>query len=211
MSAMSILFALFALSCAPSRPADLVVFGRIWTGDSAAPWAQAVATRGDTIIGVGDSADIARYAGDGTRILSNGKALVTPGFMDGHVHFLDGGYQLASVDLRSAETPAEFITRLKNFAAERRPGEWILGGDWDHERWPGTPLPRKEWIDSVTPRNPVLVSRLDGHMALANSLALKAAGINRKTPDIPGGVIVRDRRTGEPDRRAQGWGDGSGL
>jgi len=198
MSAMSILFALFALSCAPSRPADLIVFGRIWTGDSAAPWAQAVATRGDTIIGVGDSAEIARYAGEGTRILSNGKALVTPGFMDGHVHFLDGGYQLASVDLRSAGTPAEFITRLKNFAAERRPGEWILGGDWDHERWPGTPLPRKEWIDSVTPRNPVLVSRLDGHMALANSLALKAAGIDRKTPDIPGGVIVRDRRTGEP-------------
>src|SRR4029450_2090012 len=126
MSAMSILFALFALSCAPSRPADLVVFGRIWTGASAAPGAQAVATRGDTIIGVGDSAEIARYAGEGTRILSNGKALVTPGFRDGHGQCLDGGYQLASVDLRGADRPAEFITRLKNFAAERRPGEWIL-------------------------------------------------------------------------------------
>ena len=153
---------------------------------------------GDTILAVGDSANIARYIGDGTRVLANGKALVTPGFMDGHVHLLDGGYQLASVDLRTANTPAEFIARLKDFAAERRPGEWILGGDWDHERWPGAPLPRKEWFDSVTPRNPVVVSRLDGHMVLANSLALKAAGIDRRTPDIPGGVIVRNRRTGEP-------------
>ena len=118
--------------------------------------------------------------------------------MDGHLHFLDGGFQLASVDLRPANTPAEFIERLAAFASERKPGEWILGGDWDHERWPGTPLPRREWIDSVTPNNPVLLYRLDGHMALANSAALRAAGVTRATKDIPGGVIVRDPRTGEP-------------
>ena len=94
--------------------------------------------------------------------------------------------------------PSEFIARLKAFAAERRPGEWILGGDWDHERWPGAPLPRREWIDSVTPNNPVFVNRLDGHMGLANSAALRAAKISRATRDIPGGVIVRDPRTGEP-------------
>ncbi len=199
LSALSALSAVATISCSSlSHPANLVVFGRVWTGDSTAPWAQGIATRGDTILAVGDSADIMRYIGDGTRVLANGKALVTPGFMDGHVHLLDGGYQLASVDLRTANTPAEFIARLKDFAAERRPGEWILGGDWDHERWPGAPLPRKEWIDSVTPRNPVVVSRLDGHMVLANSLALKAAGIDRHTPDISGGVIVRDRRSGEP-------------
>jgi hypothetical protein len=118
--------------------------------------------------------------------------------MDGHLHFLDGGFQLASVDLRPANTPAEFIERLAAFTAERKPGEWILGGDWDHERWPGTPLPRREWIDSVTPNNPVMLSRLDGHMALANSAALRLAGIGKATKDFPGGVIVRDRRTGEP-------------
>jgi predicted amidohydrolase YtcJ len=182
----------------PRALASLIVFGRIWTGDSARPWAGALAVAGDTVLAVGDSADVARLAGPGTRVLANGSAMVTPGFMDGHLHFIDGGFQLASVDLRPANSPQEFIARLKAYALERRPGEWILGGDWDHERWPGAPLPRREWIDSVTPRNPVFVSRLDGHMALANTAALRAAGITRATRDIPGGVIVRDRRTGEP-------------
>jgi predicted amidohydrolase YtcJ len=180
------------------KPADLVVYGRIWTGDSAAPWAAALAASGDTVQAVGDSASIAPYAGAGTRVLANGSAMVVPGFMDGHTHFTDGGFQLASVDLRPANTPGEFIARLKAFALERQPGEWILGGNWDHERWPGTPLPRREWIDSVTPNNPVFVYRLDGHMGLANSAALRAANVSRATRDIAGGVIVRDRRTGEP-------------
>jgi predicted amidohydrolase YtcJ len=183
----------------PAAPAaSLVVYGRIWTGDSARPWASAVAVAGDTIAAVGDSADIARLVGPTTRVLANGPAMVTPGFMDGHVHFVDGGFQLASVDLRPANSPEEFVARLKAYTLERRPGEWILGGDWDHERWPGAPLPRRQWIDSITPRNPVLLYRLDGHMALANSLALKAAGISRATRDVPGGVIVRDPRSGEP-------------
>jgi hypothetical protein len=188
------------VSCrsAPSGgPADLVVYGRVWTGDSARPWAGAVAVTGDTISAVGDSAEIARLVGPETRVLFNGSALVTPGFMDGHLHFVDGGFQLASVDLRPATTPGEFIERLAAFAAERKPGEWILGGDWDHERWPRAPLPRREWIDSVTRDKPVLLYRLDGHMALANSAALRLARLTRATKDIPGGVIVRDPRTGE--------------
>jgi predicted amidohydrolase YtcJ len=170
----------------------------VWTGDSAKPWAEAVAVVGDTIVEVGDSGSLAKMVGGSTRVISNGKAMVTPGFMDGHLHFTDGGFQLASVDLRPANSPEEFIARLKDFAVERQPGEWILGGDWDHERWPGTPLPRREWIDSVTPNNPVFVNRLDGHMGLANSAALRAAKISRATKDIRGGVIVRDPRTGEP-------------
>jgi predicted amidohydrolase YtcJ len=189
------------LSCrsAPSAgPADLVVYGRVWTGDSARPWVGAVAVAGDTISAVGDSAEIARLAGPETRVLIGGGGMVTPGFMDGHLHFLDGGFQLASVDLRPANSPSEFIERLAAFATERKPGEWIVGGEWDHERWPGAPLPRREWIDSVTSRNPVLLYRLDGHMALANSEALRLARIGRQTKDIPGGVIVRDPRTGEP-------------
>jgi predicted amidohydrolase YtcJ len=189
------------LSCrsAPSAgPAELVVYGRVWTGDSARPWVGAVAVAGDTISAVGDSAEIARLAGPETRVLIGGGGMVTPGFMDGHLHFLDGGFQLASVDLRPANSPSEFIERLAAFATERKPGEWIVGGEWDHERWPGAPLPRREWIDSVTSRNPVLLYRLDGHMALANSEALRLARIGRQTKDIPGGVIVRDPRTGEP-------------
>ena len=187
-----------AASDAPAGPADLVVYGRVWTGDSARPWAGALAVSGDTVTALGDSAEIAELAGPDTRVLSGGDGLVTPGFMDGHLHFMDGGFQLASVDLRPSNTPAEFIERLAAYTSERKPGEWIVGGEWDHERWPDAPLPRRDWIDSVTPDNPVLLYRLDGHMALANSVALRLARIDRSTRDIPGGVIVRDRRTGEP-------------
>jgi len=185
-------------ACSPSPKADLVVFGRTWTGDSTVPWAEAVATRGDTIIAVGKRADVSRLVGDKTRVIENPAGLIVPGLMDGHTHFISGGRQLASVDLRTATRPAEFVRRVKEFAARQQPGEWITGGDWDHELWPGTPLPRRDWIDSVTPNNPVLLSRLDGHMYLANTEALKLAGIGRDHPPIPGGVIVKDPRTGEP-------------
>jgi predicted amidohydrolase YtcJ len=179
-------------------PADLVVYGRVWTGDSSRPWAEGVAVAGDTVAAVGDSAAIAGRVGPATTVLSNGAAMVTPGFMDSHVHFLAGGDLLAEINLRSADSPAEFITRLKAFAGRQPRGEWILGGKWDNERWPGAPLPRREWIDSVTPANPVFLYRSDGHMGLANTAALEAAGIRRETRDIPGGVIVRDPRTGAP-------------
>lgn len=182
--------ALAVAGCGGPR-ADLVVYGRVWTGDSASPWAAAVASRGDTILAVGDSADVARLVGSDTRVLGGDGAFVTPGFMDGHVHLLSGGFQLASVDLRDADSPAELTRRLKAFAATLRPGEWITGGDWDHEKWAGTPLPDRAWIDSITPNNPVFVNRLDGHMALANSAALSAAHLDRSMKDIPGGTVVR--------------------
>jgi len=181
-----------AAACASGAPrADLVVYGRVWTGDSAQVWAGAVAVHADTILAVGDSTTIAALVGPSTRVLNNGSALVTPGFMDGHVHFLDGGAAVSRVNLRDASTPAEFVGRLKAFAATQPKGTWILGGEWDHEAWPGAPLPTRAWIDSVTPDHPVFVSRLDGHMAVANSAALKLARIDALTPDITGGTIVR--------------------
>jgi hypothetical protein len=177
--------------CANVPRADLVIYGRIWTADTTAPAANAIAVQGDSILAVGDSVSLTRYTGAGTKILSG--AFVVPGFLDDHVHLLSGGFQLASVDLRDATSPEEFTRRLKAFAATLQPGEWITGGDWDHEKWPGTPLPDRAWIDSVTPRNPVFVNRLDGHMALANSLALAAAKLADSSNDIPGGTIVRRR------------------
>ena len=180
----------------PVAPADLVIYGRVWTGDSARPWAQAVAISGEKISATGDSSTIAAQAGPGTRIIRNG-GMVVPGFMDGHTHFIYGGFQLTQVDLRDADSPQEFVRRIKNYAAKAKPGEWILGGNWDHERWAGTPLPDRSWIDSVTPNNPVFVDRLDGHMTLANSLVLKLAHIDRSTKEAAGGTIVR-RPDGEP-------------
>jgi predicted amidohydrolase YtcJ len=182
---------------APERPADLVVFGRVWTGDSAVPTAAGIAVRGGSVVAVGSRRQIDRFRGPATRVLDNGEHSVLPGFGDSHTHFINGGFQLMSVDLRAADTPGEFVRRLAEFARRLPKGKWILGGDWDHERWPGSPLPRKEWIDSVTPDNPVFVSRLDGHMGVANSVALRLARITRASRAPQGGEIVRDSATGE--------------
>ncbi|HXV90571.1 MAG TPA: amidohydrolase family protein [Gemmatimonadales bacterium] len=180
--------------------ADLVVLnGVVWTGaSSGTPQPGAVAVRAGRILLVADSAAVAGHVGSRTTVLDARGGLVMPGFGDGHTHFTSGGFQLAAVDLRDAATPAEFVRRLGAFARGLAPGTWILGGDWDHEQWPGAPLPRRDWIDSVTRDHPVFVSRLDGHMALANSAALRAAGITRDTPTPEGGEIPRDPLTGEP-------------
>ncbi|HKS43088.1 MAG TPA: amidohydrolase family protein [Blastocatellia bacterium] len=179
--------------------ADLVLTnGRIWTGDKARPWVEAVAALNGRIIATGSGDEIKKLAGTETRVIDLQGRLALPGFIDDHTHFMSGGFQLLSVDLRDAATQEEFARRIKAHAARVGPGRWITGGDWDHELWPGGPLPTKELIDRVTPNNPVFVSRLDGHMALANSVALKMAKITKETKDPPGGTIVRDSKTGEP-------------
>lgn len=177
--------------CKPSgEQADvLYVNANIWTGDADQPNASVIAVKGEHILYVGTDAKLHRDRQ--TKVVDLGGKMVVPGFIDNHTHFFMGGFQLASVDLRSAKTPQEFIRRLADFARTQPEGRWIQGGDWDHENWGGE-LPRKEWIDSVTARNPVFVNRLDGHMALVNSLAMKLAGITKSTPEVPGGTIVRD-------------------
>ncbi len=175
-----------------------VVNARVWTANPKQPWASGIAVSGDRIIAVGSSAEISKLAKslDSARIIDARGALVTPGFIDSHVHFVDGGFRLASVQLRDARTKEEFVSRIKAFAATLTPGTWITGGDWDHTHWGGE-LPTRAWIDSVTRDNPVWVSRLDGHMALANTLALKAGKVTSDTRDVEGGTIVRDA-SGEP-------------
>jgi len=180
--------------------ADMVFQGgSVWTGDAPGPAATAVAVKDGRIVAVGSDDDVARLVGDATRVVElNGRTLM-PGFIDAHTHFLDGGFKLAGVDLRDAATPEEFARRIGEFARTVPPGTWVTGGDWDHELWGGE-LPRKEWVDSLTPEHPVFVNRLDGHMSLANSLALRLAEVDAggRTPDPEGGAIVRDPRTGEP-------------
>jgi predicted amidohydrolase YtcJ len=173
-----------------------IVNGAVWTADSAKPWAEAVALSGDRIVAVGSSAEIRRLSSSTTLIVDATGRMVVPGFIDSHIHFLAGGKNLASVQLRDARTPAEFIARIKSFAATVPPGSWITGGDWDHQNWGGE-LPKRAWIDSVTPGNPVWINRLDGHMALANSAALRAANVPMSGGDVPGGTIVRGE-SGEP-------------
>jgi len=178
---------------------DAVIFNaRIQTMGSGQPRAGGIAVCQDRIAAVGTSEQIRALAGSRTHLIDGQGRLVLPGFNDAHVHFLAGGFSLGAVNLREAKTPEEMASGLREFAARQPVGRWITGGDWDHEQWPGTPLPTREWVDSFTPRHPVFVQRLDGHMALANSLALRLAGIGRATQDPPGGLIVRNRDTGEP-------------
>jgi predicted amidohydrolase YtcJ len=172
-----------------------LVNARVWTGNPAHPEAEAVAIAGDRIAAVGTTAEVRARAGGAETIDLQG-AFVVPGFIDSHVHFLDGGARLASVQLRDASTREDFVARLEAFAAGVPAGTWITGGDWDHTLWGGE-LPRRDWIDGVTPDHPVWVNRLDGHMALANSAALRAAGVSGRVADVDGGDIVRDDR-GEP-------------
>ena len=170
-----------------------IVNARVWTGNPAQPWATAVAVSGENISAVGSSAEISKLvrSSPSARVIDAKGGMVTPGFIDSHVHFVLGGFRLASVQLRDARTPAEFIARIKAYAATVPAGAWITGGDWDHQNWGGE-LPTRDWIDSVAPNNPVWVSRLDGHMALANGAALAAAGVTAATHDLDGGTIVRD-------------------
>jgi predicted amidohydrolase YtcJ len=176
----------------------ILVKARIWTLDPAHPWAEAVALRGDRILVVGAEADVRAAASPKAKVVELGGRLVLPGLIDSHTHFLEGGFALLSLQLRDAASRAEFVDRIAARAAALGPGRWILNGDWDQTRFSPPELPRREWIDSVTPENPVFVNRMDAHMALANSLALSLAGVTRDTPEPEGGQILKDPQTGEP-------------
>ncbi|WP_129642563.1 amidohydrolase [Peristeroidobacter agariperforans] len=176
-----------------SAAPDAVYFNaNVWTGDPQQPKAEAIAIDDGSIVAVGSTAEVRKLADAKTRAIDLQGAFVVPGFIDNHVHFINGGMALAQVDLRDAATRAEFTQRIAQAAAKTPKGQWVKDGNWDHELWGGE-LPTRDWIDKDTATTPVFISRLDGHMALANSLVLKLAGIDEKTPDPEGGTIVRDR------------------
>ena len=176
-----------------SKSADLVVVNaRVWTGDPARPEATALAVVGERLVVVGTDAEARARAGGSTRIVDAGGRRLVPGFIDAHTHIVSSGFQLLAPELRSAGSREELVRRLGEHAARLPAGRWIVDGRWDHENWPGAPLPHRSWIDPVTGDHPVLVERVDGHMSLANSRALALAGITAATPDPDGGTIVRD-------------------
>jgi predicted amidohydrolase YtcJ len=186
------------ISAKASFNPSLIIFNAdIRTMDDNNPRAEAIAIYDNKIVALGQSKEIRELAGKQTRVIDADGRLVLPGFNDAHVHFLSGGFQLSNVNLRDAQSTDELAQRIASHAKKLSAGRWITGGEWDHEQWPDTPLPSKDMIDTGTSDNPVFVQRTDGHMALANSVALKIAGITRETKDVPGGLIVRDAR-GEP-------------
>lgn len=173
--------------------ADIVfVNATVRTMNPGKPTARSIAVIAGKIAAIGDEADTKPLIGPQTKVVDAKGRLIVPGFNDAHVHFLETGQQLSSVDLRTARSPAEFVERIRAFAAKLPKGRWILGGKWDHENWTPANLPTAAMIDAVTPDNPVFIDRLDGHMALANSFAMRLAKIDKSLKDVPGGEIVRD-------------------
>jgi predicted amidohydrolase YtcJ len=181
----------------PCTPSLVALHGHIYTGEPAKPWVDALAVCDERIVRTGTSAEIEAMAAPGTRRLELAGRTVVPGFNDSHVHLVDGGTELTEVDLRNAKSPQEVAKLIADFVKTQPKGRWILGGFWDHESWPDKTLPTRALIDAVTLDNPVFVQRLDGHMGLANTVALKMAGVTRDTPAPEGGAIVRDG-AGEP-------------
>lgn len=185
-----IMILLFSTSCEQNQFADKIYYnGKIWTGNPNRQNAEFIAVKGNVILSVGDH--FSSIQGPETEMIDLKGHFVVPGFMDSHTHFISGGFQLMSIDLRNVSKKDEFIGKMKDYMKNIPSGQWIRGGDWDHEMWGGE-LPTKEWIDAFTQGNPVLLSRLDGHMALANSNALELAGVNKDTPNPPGGLIERN-------------------
>ena len=185
----------------PTQSNLVLINANIRTLDPANPAAQALAIRDGRILAVGRTDEIHALAAKSlpeAPVLDLAGQTVLPGFIDCHTHFLAGGFSLLAVDLRGAADPAEFIRRIADRVRLTPKGGWVRGGGWDQECWPEAPLPRKEWIDSVTGEVPAFVTRLDLHIGLANSAALRLAGIDARTPDPVGGEIYRDPATGEP-------------
>ncbi len=186
---------LILTACEPNQFADKIYYnGNIWTGNANRPNARFIAVKGDRIIAVGNNHKT--FQRSDTKMIDLDRHFVVPGFIDNHTHFMSGGFQLMSINLRDVSSKNDFINRVKEYVQTISDGQWVQGGDWDHEMWGGE-LPSKEWIDPFTADIPIFLGRLDGHMALANSKALELAGVSKDTPDPPGGVISRDKN-GKP-------------
>jgi predicted amidohydrolase YtcJ len=181
---------------AAEAPLDVAYLNaRIWTGRTLTERSDALGTIGSRIVALGAAAVRARI-GKGTRIVDLQGAFVLPGLTDCHTHFALGSLRLSQIALEGASSPAAFTAAIGAAAKALAPGEWLQGGGWDADRWGGE-MPTRQWIDAVTPDTPVALYRYDLHMMLLNSVALKLVGVDRDTPEVPGGVIVRDA-AGDP-------------
>ena len=173
------------------------VNGKIFTVNEIQPFAESVVTRGNKILFVGSNADAKYFIDTSTEVINLYGKLMLPGFIDSHVHFIAGGFYLLGLDLRPAKSTGEFIVILEDYVNSNKE-KWITGGNWNHQDWETKSLPSKDMIDDFSGDTPIFIYRMDGHLALANSLALKLAGITKDTQNPDGGIIEKNPLTGEP-------------
>jgi len=188
-----------APAAAKSSESEMTLYrnGRIYTNDASAPWAEAVLVRGEEIIAVGNDDEVSALTETGAKVVDLEKHFVMPGFNDAHVHIGGAGADWLAVRLFGAGTVGEMQKRLAAAVAAHKPGEWITGFGWDHTLWPEKKFPNRQQLDIVSPKNPVILTHVSGHVAVANSVALQIAGITKDSPNPPGGEIEKDQK-GEP-------------
>jgi predicted amidohydrolase YtcJ len=185
---MFLILALFLAADRPAQEAEMVITGaRIYTMNEHQPVVSSMAVKGGRVVYVGN--DAARHAGPAARRLDLAGATVIPGLIDSHVHMESLGDELETFDLRYVKTVSEVAAMIKEAAAHRKPGEWVRGQSWDQTNWGGR-YPSADDLTAAAPANPVFLTRVDGHAAWVNRLALEIAGLNAQTPDPAGGRIL---------------------
>ncbi|MHB8095297.1 MAG: amidohydrolase [Candidatus Aminicenantales bacterium] len=187
-----------ACSRTESKADFVLTNGKVYTGVAAAPWAQSVAVRDEKIVAVGSDGDLDSQIGPDTRVLDAKGRLVIPGLIDAHTHFASGGRSLISLSFRGVDSVARVQEMVARKIKELPAGALVSGSEYDHTLFPGGQWPTKEDLDDVSPANPVVIERVDGHSIWVNSLALKLSGVSKETANPFGGEILKDPRTGEP-------------
>ena len=202
VSLASLAFLTFACAGKPKvEPATLVLNqGKIVTVDDQKPEAQALAARGDTIVAVGTNEEIKPYIGPQTRVVDLRGRLAIPGFIDGHGHFTGVGEARITLNLTKVKNWDEVVAMVKDAALKARPGEWIRGRGWHQDKWDQKPQPAVEGfpthhsLSGASPNNPVVLTHSSGHASFANAKAMELAGVTGRTPNPPGGEILKDQK-----------------
>lgn len=181
-------------------PADIVFKnGNVYTANDGAPRAQAIAVKGDRIVFVGSNSAAQKYVGTSTRVVDLKGNTVLPGFTDSHQHLSGVGQREMTLNLEGSSSLADFLAKVKARVDQAKPGEWVTGRGWIETHWQPAAFPTRWDLDKVAPNNPVILGRADGHGAVANSAALKLAGVDKSTPNPFGGEISKDKESGEPN------------
>ena len=195
---LMLLCAVMIFSCSGIKNADLVIHnGKILTVDQEFSVKEAVAVKGDKIIFVGSNEEVQRFIGQTTDIIDVEGKIVLPGLIDAHGHFASYGAFLGNLDLNGTTSYRQILDMVAERVAQVHRGEWILGRGWDQNNWKNKNFPTHGLLSKVAPENPVLLTRTCGHAVLVNKKALEIAGIDKTTPDPPGGKILY-KKNGQP-------------